>query len=317
MTPNGGVELDPWGANTARSSATVFQPQTFTGITDANGDQDVRARRYSPTGRFPQPDPSGGSYDFSNPQSLNRYAYVGNDPINFRDPSGMEMNSSFCGAESGWGECGSSGFWGSGSFAGNGWGHDPHPGRDIIRNAEPHVTKFSIDRDENVLNLYVEPSMFGNDDDNHLAAIDVADAVEAALQILAKGCWDESANFNQDVGIGDNKFANVRNADKYSKGWQWAPSSHNLNSTQSPTLYRYRIKVVDGKGNLDPYSTVVVNAAAGFDFVIKNYPGEGMAVTPNTASMPHITSSVAFEFDPNTNRRWAQMFLQYAPKCKK
>jgi hypothetical protein len=42
---------------------------------------------------------------------------VGNDPINFRDPSGMEMNSSFCGAEYGFGECGSnSGFWGGSDF---------------------------------------------------------------------------------------------------------------------------------------------------------------------------------------------------------
>jgi RHS repeat-associated protein len=114
VTPNGVVELDPWGANTARSSPTVFQPQTFTGYTrDANGDSDARARRYSPTGRFPQPDPSGGSYDLSNPQSLNRYAYVGNDPVNFRDPSGAEPNETFCGATYGWNMCGGGrGFWG-------------------------------------------------------------------------------------------------------------------------------------------------------------------------------------------------------------
>jgi hypothetical protein len=89
------------------------------------------ARRYSVGGRFSQPDPSGGSYDLSNPQSLNRYAYVGNDPVNFRDPSGMEMQSSFCGAEFGYGQCGNS--WGGGSFAGNGWGLDPHPGKEIIK----------------------------------------------------------------------------------------------------------------------------------------------------------------------------------------
>jgi hypothetical protein len=47
------------------------------------------ARRYSVSGRFSQPDPYSGSYDFSDPQSLNRYAYVGNDPINFKDPIGL------------------------------------------------------------------------------------------------------------------------------------------------------------------------------------------------------------------------------------
>ncbi len=89
---NGVVELDPWGANTSfSSSSSAFQPHQISGYTkDVNGDQDAMARRYSPTGRFSQPDPYSGSYDFSDPQSLNRYAYVGNDPVNRKDPSGME-----------------------------------------------------------------------------------------------------------------------------------------------------------------------------------------------------------------------------------
>jgi RHS repeat-associated protein len=88
------VELDPWGADTNRSSNSAFQPQSFTSYTrDSNADQDAMARRYSPTGRFSQPDPYSGSYDFSDPQSLNRYAYVGNDPVNRRDPSGMEQQT--------------------------------------------------------------------------------------------------------------------------------------------------------------------------------------------------------------------------------
>lgn len=39
--------------------------------------------------RFDQPDPYDGSYDATNPQSFNRYAYVQNDPVNFIDPSGL------------------------------------------------------------------------------------------------------------------------------------------------------------------------------------------------------------------------------------
>lgn len=39
-------------------------------------------------GRFNRPDPNNGSYDDSNPQSLNRYAYVLNNPMIFTDPSG-------------------------------------------------------------------------------------------------------------------------------------------------------------------------------------------------------------------------------------
>lgn len=45
-------------------------------------------RQYSQgSGRFNRPDPIGGSA--TDPQSLNRYAYSGNDPINLIDPSGL------------------------------------------------------------------------------------------------------------------------------------------------------------------------------------------------------------------------------------
>jgi hypothetical protein len=39
-----------------------------------------------------RPDLYYGSYDFSNPQSLNRYAYVGNNPLAFADPIGLFFN---------------------------------------------------------------------------------------------------------------------------------------------------------------------------------------------------------------------------------
>ena len=47
------------------------------------------ARSYSSSlGRFQSPDPEEG--DPSNPQTWNRYAYVGNDVINVTDPSGKD-----------------------------------------------------------------------------------------------------------------------------------------------------------------------------------------------------------------------------------
>ncbi|MFY9557689.1 MAG: RHS repeat-associated core domain-containing protein, partial [Blastocatellia bacterium] len=47
-------------------------------------------RQYSQiVGRFNRPDPYDGSYDLVNPQSLNRYSYVQNDPIDSVDPTGL------------------------------------------------------------------------------------------------------------------------------------------------------------------------------------------------------------------------------------
>ncbi|MDQ3684948.1 MAG: hypothetical protein M3430_05025, partial [Acidobacteriota bacterium] len=36
-------------------------------------------------------DPYDGSMNLADPQSFNRYSYVQNDPVNFVDPSGLEM----------------------------------------------------------------------------------------------------------------------------------------------------------------------------------------------------------------------------------
>lgn len=40
-------------------------------------------------GRWLGPDPYNGSYDLMNPQSLNRYSYVNDNPLGFTDPSGL------------------------------------------------------------------------------------------------------------------------------------------------------------------------------------------------------------------------------------
>jgi RHS repeat-associated protein len=77
----------------------------------------------SSSARWTAPDPYGGSMELSTPQSLNRYAYVNNDPVNKVDPTGLMA------ASSGWGAA-SSGFWGSepGFF-------DPHFGGPGIINS--------------------------------------------------------------------------------------------------------------------------------------------------------------------------------------
>lgn len=63
----------------------------FTGFERDNesGLDHTQFRQYSSTqGRWMSPDPYDGSYDFSDPQSFNRYSYVRNNPLGMVDPSG-------------------------------------------------------------------------------------------------------------------------------------------------------------------------------------------------------------------------------------
>ena len=85
------VETDPFGADTSRSSNAAFQPRKYTSYErDQNGTDEAMFRRYNRRhARFDQPDPYDGSYDLTDPQSLNRYPYVTNDPVNFVDPTGL------------------------------------------------------------------------------------------------------------------------------------------------------------------------------------------------------------------------------------
>ena len=58
---------------------------------DNPGLEDATYRQYaSAFGRWTSPDPYGGSYDWADPQSLNRYAYVGGNPLAMTDPSGLD-----------------------------------------------------------------------------------------------------------------------------------------------------------------------------------------------------------------------------------
>jgi len=105
---------------------------------DSESANDYAMARYNVNrlGRFSSIDPLSGN--IGNPQSLNRYAYVTNDPMNSKDPSGMDAiatgtqpgNCTLDGitADCGWvghlcatvGECGSGGGGGGGGNGGGG-----------------------------------------------------------------------------------------------------------------------------------------------------------------------------------------------------
>ena len=58
---------------------------------DVTGLDHTWFRKYeSFAGRWTSPDPYRGSMSIGNPQTLNRYSYVLNDPVNFIDPTGLD-----------------------------------------------------------------------------------------------------------------------------------------------------------------------------------------------------------------------------------
>ena len=83
---------------------------------DAESDTEhAQFRNYaSAQGRWLAPDSSLGSYDLINPQSMNRYAYVLNNPLSLIDPSGLEDEQA-CGDDE---DCGGSGDDGGGDGGG-------------------------------------------------------------------------------------------------------------------------------------------------------------------------------------------------------
>lgn len=57
------------------------------------GSDHAQFRQYTSTqGRWMSPDPYGGSYDFTNPESFNRYAYAFDNPLSYTDVLGLETH---------------------------------------------------------------------------------------------------------------------------------------------------------------------------------------------------------------------------------
>jgi len=112
-----------------RTRWTEGETHKFTGHErdGESGLDHMKARHFaSSLGRFPQPDSFAFS-DLGNPQSLNLYAYVLNNPLRYIDPTG---HLSSCG---GWTPCGMGGM-GSGEdmLPGRGGYHSDIPGGVII-----------------------------------------------------------------------------------------------------------------------------------------------------------------------------------------
>ena len=85
------ADFYPFGGERAYTNICT-QDYKFTGKErDSESGLDNFGARYdsSSMGRFMTPDPLGGG--LVNPQTLNKYSYVANNPINFTDPTGLYM----------------------------------------------------------------------------------------------------------------------------------------------------------------------------------------------------------------------------------
>ncbi|WP_263341204.1 RHS repeat protein [Acidicapsa dinghuensis] len=83
----------PFGDGQTTMSGSDLDPYHFAMLDyDSETTTDhAQYRQYNPTqGRWMRPDPYAGSYDFSNPQSFNRYAYVLNNPLAYVDATGLD-----------------------------------------------------------------------------------------------------------------------------------------------------------------------------------------------------------------------------------
>jgi RHS repeat-associated protein len=90
-----------------------------------NGSAHAQFRQYSNLqGRWMSPDPYDGSYDFSNPQTFNRYSYVLNNPLAYIDPSGLYTLPPLPPSGGGGGDGGGDCWW---CWDGGGIGSGPRP----------------------------------------------------------------------------------------------------------------------------------------------------------------------------------------------
>ncbi len=121
----------PFGESYNETGTTdrSFTGQNEDAVTDL---YDFMYREYHPTqGRWVSPDPAGlGAVDPANPQSWNRYAYVLNNPLAYKDPLGLDcvyLNDSGDGIEEidrsgGASECWSDGgYWADGYVGNSSW----------------------------------------------------------------------------------------------------------------------------------------------------------------------------------------------------
>jgi RHS repeat-associated protein len=103
-----------WPFGDGLSSSGTASPNHFTGDehdTESNLEHTSFRQLSTTQGRWTSPDPLGGN--IGDPQSLNRYAYVQNNPVNYFDPLGLDLELiGDCYWDIGWTQTGADGVMG-------------------------------------------------------------------------------------------------------------------------------------------------------------------------------------------------------------
>jgi len=82
--------LSPYGQTISSNTSDAYSYASLNKDTEYGGDA-ATFRNYSESQlRWTRPDPYNGSYNPSNPQSMNRYTYVMDNPLALTDPSGLD-----------------------------------------------------------------------------------------------------------------------------------------------------------------------------------------------------------------------------------
>ena len=111
-------DLSPWGEVIDSSAEDRLLFTQHERDTENDSDSTLYRQYASDQGRWLSPDPSNSSYNLYDPQSFNRYAYVGNRPNNTTDPLGLDEDCDF--------DCGGIGIGIGDPFGGSDRGSSPH-----------------------------------------------------------------------------------------------------------------------------------------------------------------------------------------------
>ena len=86
---------EPFGEQLVeREEVNKWRFTSYERDSETGSDYAISRQHQYAVGRFMRPDPVAGS--IADPQSLNRYAYVANDPVNATDPLGLFLDASGC-----------------------------------------------------------------------------------------------------------------------------------------------------------------------------------------------------------------------------